>query len=173
MGVTASFNAQRPKQASNANLGPSQISCVAMDLTAKDLQFQGGADDCREHCPTAARGMISAREPGRSRHWASTAGGRNVRACQMSNGSARKAVDHQPGTGSGRPARDPGEAVRNRPLFAGPRGTRDSPLRSQKASEASLFDLGYRRYLFQPASGSFGCSAARAVTVKSLPKPPT
>ena len=134
-------------------MGPSQISTVAMDLTAKDLQFQGGADGCREDCPTAAQGMTSGREAGRSRHSASTAGGRNVRACQMSNVSARKAVDHRPGRGGGRPAQDPGEAVRNRPLFAGPRGTRDSPLHSQNASEASLFDLGYGRYLVTTSLG--------------------
>jgi hypothetical protein len=117
------------------------------------VQLQSGADGGRKDCPRVAQGMISAREPGRSRHWASTAGGRNVRACQMSIGSARKAADRPRDTRGGRPARDLGEAVRNRPLFAGPRGTRDSPLHSQNASEASLFDLGYGRYLVTTSLG--------------------
>ena len=112
---------------------PRQVPRIQASLA---VEFQSGADGGRGDCPRAAQGMISTREAGRSRHWASTAGGRSVRGCQRSNGSARKAVDRPPGTGGGRPGR--GEAVRNRPLFAGPRGMRDSPRHSRKGWVSSV-----------------------------------
>jgi hypothetical protein len=108
---------------------PPSSLCNPKVLNLRSAWHSSGANSCREDCLTAARDMTFGRAAGRSKHWASTAGGRRVRACQRPNVSAHTAADRQLDTRGGRPPRHLGEVARNGPMLTVAKSMRDSPRR--------------------------------------------
>jgi hypothetical protein len=115
---------------------PGQVPCDSAFLAVQfqNAEFEIGVafqrvDGYREDCLTAAQNMTSGRVAGKSKHWASTAGGRSVRACQRPNVSAHTVADRQFDTLGGRLPRHLGEVARNGPTLTRAKSMRDIPRR--------------------------------------------